>query len=479
VTIDPVRGMRDVGPADYAAAAAVRQRLLRVIAEYGYQLIDLPVVEPRALYLRKLGEELVGKVYEFTFGGRDLALRPEWTASVLRAYVAAMQDQPLPLRLAYSGPVFRYERPQRHTYRQFTQVGGEILGGPAPRADAEAVALAVAGLTAADVSGFQLRLGHIGLARELTARFALPDRMRGRLIWSLERLRADGRDAVLERLRADLGHAPEGLQLPAGLDDAQATLWLAGVLQAMRIDLNTGTRSSADVLSRLLRSLRRADELPLIAEALDLLSRLAALRGPAAEVLPALQALLGTESPAARELAAIVDLLAAQGIDGALVEIDGALGRGLHYYTGLVFEITHPAAGQLCGGGRYDDLVAALGGRSIPAVGFAYGLERVVAAAGQSAPPELPPVFVAAVSDAEYGYALQVAAALRAAGRPAVVDLRGRSLAANLRDAVRRGCSAAAIVGAEEAATRCVVWRDLREHREQRLPFDRLADAPR
>src|SRR5215203_5737704 len=140
--IDSVRGMRDVLPQELAAQLAIAAQLDQTLAGYGYQPIELPIIEQRDLYLRKLGEELVGKVYEFRFGGRELALRPEWTASVLRAYVASMQDQPLPLRIAYSGPVFRYERPQRGTYRQFTQVGVELVGGPAPRADAEAIALA-------------------------------------------------------------------------------------------------------------------------------------------------------------------------------------------------------------------------------------------------------------------------------------------------------------------------------------------------
>ena len=147
--IDPVRGMRDVLPADLSSQIIISARLERVLAAYGYQPIDVPIVEQRDLYLRKLGEELVGKVYEFSFNGRELALRPEWTASVLRAYVGRMQDQPLPLRLRYVGPVFRNERPQRGTYRQFTQVGVELIGGPTPRGDAECIALACEGLSAA------------------------------------------------------------------------------------------------------------------------------------------------------------------------------------------------------------------------------------------------------------------------------------------------------------------------------------------
>ncbi|MGB9634020.1 MAG: ATP phosphoribosyltransferase regulatory subunit, partial [Chloroflexaceae bacterium] len=99
-TIEAVRGMRDVLPAGQRQAVAARRALEATFEAYGYEPIDLPIIESRELYLRKLGEELAGKVYEFNFGGRDLALRPEWTASVLRAYVAHLQDQPLPLRLS-------------------------------------------------------------------------------------------------------------------------------------------------------------------------------------------------------------------------------------------------------------------------------------------------------------------------------------------------------------------------------------------
>ncbi|RMD80149.1 MAG: ATP phosphoribosyltransferase regulatory subunit, partial [Chloroflexi bacterium] len=340
--------MRDVMPAEYLTSRHIQTILERTIASFGYQMIDAPIIEHRELYLRKLGEDLVGKVYEFSFGGRDLALRPEWTASVLRAYVAGMQDQPLPLRLSYAGPVFRYERPQRHTYRQFTQVGGEIIGGLPPRADAEVIALACAGLNAAGVTDYTVRIGHIGLARELLSRFDLPERTRGLLVWSLERLRAEGLAPVRERVLANLGTPPEGLELPAGLDDTQAALWLERVLAAMRIDLRTGTRSPAEVIQRLLRTLRRADEQPLVEAALAQLARLAAITGTPHHTLPALTDLLGTESAAFRELQAILDLLIAHGVSPQQVIIDGALGRGLHYYTGLIFEVYDSEGNQLC-----------------------------------------------------------------------------------------------------------------------------------
>ncbi len=479
-TIEAVRGMHDMLPGEQQAAARVRAALEAVLADHGYSALDLPIVEHRDLYLRKLGEELAGKIYEFSFGGRDLALRPEWTASVLRAYVAHLQEQPLPLRLSYAGPVFRYERPQRHTYRQFTQIGVEIVGGPAPRADAEALALACAGLDAAGVRGYRVLVGHVGLIRELLASLGLTERAQGALVWSLEHLRADGPEAVRARLREDVGEPPRGLELPPGLDDAQATAWLLRTLEAMQIDLSTGTRAPDEVVARLLRKLRRGDEQAAIDRALDILTRLSAVSGPAAESLPAVAALLeaeGLRSAAYAELRAILELLPAHGLDPAQVTLNFGLGRGLHYYTGLIFEIDDPSGLQLCGGGRYDDLVAALGARSsVPAVGFAYGLERVVAATPPTAPPEARRVAVVApVSDDDYAYAQEVARRLRARGLVASVDVRSRPLAKNLSDAARRGAGFVAIVGIEERQSRTLVWRDLERRDERRLAIDEIS----
>ncbi len=477
-TIEAVRGMRDVLPAEQWQARAVQRTLEATFEAYGYAPVDLPIIESRELYLRKLGEELAGKVYEFNFGGRDLALRPEWTASVLRAYVAHLQDQPLPLRLSYNGPVFRYERPHRHTYRQFTQVGVEIVGGPSPRADAEALALACAGLDATGVTGYQVLMGHVGVVRELLAQFGLTERTRDTLVWSLERMRKDGAAAVRAHLHERASAPP--IELPPGLDEEQARAWLLRTLQAMEIDLSTGTRSLEQVVARLLRKLRGRDEHAAIDRALDVLERLVAIQGPASQALPALAALLeeqGLRAGALDEVRAILAMVAAHGIDPDRIDLDFGLGRGLHYYTGLIFEIADAGGTQLCGGGRYDDLVAALGGqKEVPAVGFAYGLERVVAVATTPLPSPRPLALVAPVADDDYAYAQDVARRLRERGLAVSVDVRGRALARNLSDAARRGARYVAIVGMEERTSRSVVWRDLERHDERRVSFDALGD---
>jgi len=472
-TIEAVRGMHDILPSEQHTLARIRIMLEDLLARYGYAMLDLPVIEHRDLYLRKLGEELVGRVYEFNFGGRDLALRPEWTASVLRAYVTHMQEQPLPLRLAYSGPVFRYERPQRTTYRQFTQVGVELVGGPAPRADAEVLALACAGLDAAGVSDYRVTIGHIGLTRSLLSNLGLAERTQGLLVWGLERLRTQGDAAIRSRLDGPPDDLPLDASLLEGLDDEQATALLLHTLRAMQVNLNFGTRPPEAIVNRLVRKMRRGDAQSRVEQAMALLQQLSQIRGVPTEALPQAAALLAEHNlptGALDELEAVLALLAAHGLSHERIVLDFGLGRGLQYYTGLIFEIYDAEEYQLCGGGRYDDLVLALGGRqTVPAIGFAYGLERIAAAQADNAAPERRlEVLVMPVADADYPYALTVAQRLRERDYVVMVDVRGRGVTNNLRDAARRGVDYVAIVGPEERERGELVWRNLHTREEQR-----------
>lgn len=475
--------MRDVLPDDVRAITQVRGRLETVVNSYGYQPIDLPILEHRSLYLRKLGEELVGKVYEFNYGGRELALRPEWTASLLRAYVSHMQDQPLPLRLSYCGPVFRYERPQRATYRQFTQMGVELIGGPSPRADAELLALACAGIDAVGVRGYQVRVAHIGLVRGILGHMGLTERIQGILVWSLERMREHGVAAVRERMRE--AHEGETFDpaLLEGLDDDQAAALLQRVLGAMNVNIASGTRPPEAIVGRLIRKLRREDPQAKVDQALEILSRLCQIRGAPAEALSEAAALLdayGLPQDALGELRAILTLLEAHDVTPGTIILDFGMGRGLHYYTGMIFEAYSESGLQLCGGGRYDDLVTTLGGRhSAPAVGCAYGLERLMDALRPLPEPRAEnTVLVVAVADDDYAYGVEVARRLRERGASVSVDLRGRGVAASLRDAVRRGTHYVAIVGADERKDRHVVWRDLVARAEQRIGLDEVGRLP-
>lgn len=479
-TIEAVRGMRDVLPEEQRELARLRASISQVMVQQGYETLDLPIVEYRDLYQRKLGEELVGKIYEFNMGGRDLALRPEWTASVLRAYVTHMQELPLPVRLSYCGPVFRYERPQRFTYRQFTQMGVELIGSPLPRADAEVLALACTGLAAAGVESYRVVLGHIGLVRQMLTRLGLAERTQGLLIWGLERIRTHGIAAMRERLNELQGELPIDPALLAGLSDDQAVALLLHLLNTMNVNLSFGTRPPEAIVNRLVRKMRRDDPQPRIERAVSLLGQLSQIRGAPASALPqAMELLTAADLPttALDELRAILALLDAHGIPQQRLILDFGLGRGLHYYTGLIFEIYDDNHNQLCGGGRYDELLQALGSRQpVPAVGFTYGLERVAAALPQVRlpPPPTASVLVLPITDEEYAYALDVAHRLRLAGFIAVVEVRGRGLANNLRDADRRGIPYVAIVGNDEHTQNQVVWRNLVTRAERRVGLDEL-----
>jgi histidyl-tRNA synthetase len=466
--LEPVRGMRDVLPEQRRVLADVQARLETEIARWGYQMIDLPILERRELYLKKSGEELVGKLYDFTFGGRSVALRPEWTASVLRAYLNELQSEPLPLRLAYSGPVFRYERPQRVTYRQFTQVGVELIGGAAPLADAEIIALACRGLRAVGVDDYKVTIGHIGIVRALLNGLGLAERTANFLLWNMERLR-EGDDTIREQLAAAQDEELFDLGPLADLPDEQLEALLLTMLRAVGLRLDNSTRQPEAIVGRLVRKLRRADPQPSVERALHLLTQLAATRGAPEAMLPKLEQLLAAEGidPASlNELRAILHVLEGQ-IDAGKLIVDAGLGRGLHYYTGLIFEVNAGNGLQLCGGGRYDDLVTSLGGRSpVPAIGFAYGLERVADATGVERRASPTTVLVMAEDQAAFGSVLATAEQLRKRGYIAVVDVRSRSFAANQRDAARRGV--AAIVVCDERAPELVHWYDL-ETRSERV----------
>src|SRR5204863_1415825 len=121
------------------------------------------------------GEEFVERMYAFTSYNRRICLRPEFTASVMRSYVRRLGGQPLPLRLHYAGPVFRYEKPQRLRYRQFTQAGVELIGAAGPAADAEILSLACQATEAAGVSDWTAVIGHIGVVSELLDSLALSE----------------------------------------------------------------------------------------------------------------------------------------------------------------------------------------------------------------------------------------------------------------------------------------------------------------
>ena len=161
------RGTRDFLPEEMLKRRYVENKLREVAKRWGYGEIKTPTFEHIELFTLKSGDGILGEIYNFKDkGDREIALRPELTAPVVRMYVEELQRSPKPLKFFYFDNCFRYERPQKGRFREFFQFGVEIIGSARPESDAEVIALAAQMLTSAGVKG-DLHIGHIGILRAL------------------------------------------------------------------------------------------------------------------------------------------------------------------------------------------------------------------------------------------------------------------------------------------------------------------------
>lgn len=177
--LQALRGTRDLLPEDCRKFRHIESTALKIARLYGYEEIETPIMEPAAVFKRSLGDtsDIVSKeMYEFTdLGGEQVVLRPEGTAGVARAFISEGMSQLTPLKLFYRGPMFRYERPQKGRYRQFFQMGAELLGVEKPQADIEMIALGAQILKELNLTGgLTLRLNTIG---DLESRAAFRERL--------------------------------------------------------------------------------------------------------------------------------------------------------------------------------------------------------------------------------------------------------------------------------------------------------------
>ncbi len=162
--IERPRGTRDLLPEDMYTRNKFEEILRRTCNNFGYQEILTPTYEHTKLFTERSGPSIVEDLYAFKDKSeRDIALRPEFTASVMRMYAQGLRERPKPLKLFYFGPTFRYERPQAGRYREFWQFGTELIGPDTPRADAENIALAHFCMLNSGLKEFTLKISHLGI----------------------------------------------------------------------------------------------------------------------------------------------------------------------------------------------------------------------------------------------------------------------------------------------------------------------------
>jgi histidyl-tRNA synthetase len=397
--IRAIRGMKDIPPAETPVWRELEDAAREVLGGYGYRELRPPLVEKTELFQRSVGEstDIVEKeMYTFEDrNGESLTLRPECTASCVRAAIEHGWLRGRGQRLWHIGPMFRYERPQKGRYRQFHQLDVEALGFPGPDIDAELILLGERLWRRLGLGRLRLELNSLGSRR-------IQDSYREQLVEYLSK------------------HAAE-------------------------LDADSRRRLDSNPL-RILDSKNPQMQ--------DML-----------EAAPRIVDCLDDESRAHFEqLQAMLDA------GGVAYTVNSRLVRGLDYYTGTVFEwITDElgAQGAICGGGRYDGLVADIGGPATPATGFAVGLERVVAlmqARPDPVPDERPHAYLVAVGDEAQRTAHALAEQLRDAlpDLRLIVDAGAGNFRRKMKSADRSEADLALILGDDEIRERRISLKDLR-----------------
>lgn len=354
----------------------------------GYAPVSAPVLQPADIFLDMSGEDIRRRMYVFADpAGDELCLRPELTIPVCRLYLETTGGAQ---RLCSLGPVYRYQQRGSAKLREFTQAGLECLGAAdAEAADAEVISLAARALADAGLASYRIEMGDLALFDALIDALDLPPGWRARLkrhFW-----RPDYFRELLDRLAAgdtgeETGDRQALISAIAGLDEAQAKDVIEDVLKLAGI-APVGGRTVEEVAERLIEQAELASS-SVPKAAATLIADFLAVSGTPQDAIARVRELAkGADvsiEPAITRFERRMELVAKKGLDLSRAHFATGFGRNMAYYTGFVFEFRVDALGpdaMICGGGRYDDLLSALGaGKPVPAVGCAVGIERLLAA---------------------------------------------------------------------------------------------------
>jgi len=405
-----VLGTKDLLPEEVRLWQSIENTGREIFALYNYREIRTPLIEEAALYNRSLGgsTEIVGKQMFLIERGEDkYALRPEGTASVVRAYLENGLDKSAGFaKLFYIGPMFRAERPQKGRLRQFHHIGCEALGSSDAGLDVEIISLADRLLSGWGVSGQEILLNSLGCRQD-----------KQKLADSLKNSLRDKREELCPECR-------------------------------QRLDGNV------------LRILDCKNE-----ECRRITS---GMNGQNSHLCP----------DCAGHFNAVLSGLDAIGVK---YTVSASLVRGLDYYTRTVFEISHPGLGAqsaIGAGGRYDNLIAELGGPDKGAAGFAFGLERVMLVS-QAQPPAAGglQVFVVPLGAEARAESVRILAELRGSGISAETDYEGKSIKGALRSANSLGAALVMIIGENELRGGTVLMKNMSDGTQEPVSRDKILQA--
>ncbi|RLF34058.1 MAG: histidine--tRNA ligase [Thermoplasmata archaeon] len=413
------RGTRDFTPDEMHKRRYIENSMRNTFQTFGYREIQTPMFENLELFTAKSGETIIEELYAFKDkSGRDLALRPELTAPVIRLYVDKLQMKPKPLKLFYFGSCFRYDRPQKGRYREFTQAGCELIGTDTPEAYAELIALAYTLLKNVGLKNIKLNIGNLTVLSTIFKKIGLTKDQQRYIIPLIDK-------ALFEELYSALQDF--------NIENTKITDFLE-ILQTSDLEKIKKYIMEDETVSK---------ELDKLEDIFDLLNNCFKIKN---------------------------------------YQIKMSIVRGLDYYTGLVFEIEAPMLGaekQLCGGGAYE-LISLFGGKDTPTAGFAVGFDRTILALeteGQEFPLPGVDVYVIPVNREMVKKTLEITQLLREKGLSVDVDLLRRGLSKSLKYANSLNAWKAVIVGPDELKKNAVTLRDLKSGEQKIVKIKELPDT--
>ena len=391
--VSRARGVRDFPPEAMRRRMVLENLLESKAVTHGFNRVQTPIFETLDLFTAKSGPGVISQLYAFQDKGeRDLTLRPELTAPVMRMIADELRMETKPLRLSYFGQCFRYEEFKTGRYREFFQYGVELIGATGPLAEAEVIALSMDMLEACGLENWYVRIGHVGVLKDILIGLGLSDELQegqsepctASAMRYLDKADWDG----LRELFSKNGVSQESLE---------------SLKQLAQLEGGKETLASArTILSDLgIENTEALDELESCVNYVELLS----------PVIPELQ-------------------------------INLCVARGLDYYTGMVFEVHVPelgGEGQVLGGGSYK-LLHLFGLPDLdPSCGFGLGFDRIMLALEAQAkasgreevvPGELsrPSLLAVVPFNIEPNNVLPLVANLRNSGQRVELELKGRKI---------------------------------------------------
>jgi histidyl-tRNA synthetase len=419
-------GFRDFYPDQLATRNYLMSVWRDVARRYGFVEYDGPPLEPLELYTRKSGDEIVGQLYSFTDkGDREVALRPEMTPTLARMVAAKANAMRKPIRWFSIPQLFRYERQQKGRLREHFQLNVDIIGESSIAADAELLAVAIDIMRALGLDSSDIR-ARVSDRRLLTAALT------------------------------SVGVGPNELEsVFAAIDKA-------------------GREPREVTLDKVDKAVRNADarkgveRLLVNSKDLDAMARDFASSPEVVEEVSRMREYLS--------------FLSALGVSD-WVDFDLSIVRGLAYYTGKVFEL-FDAKGEfraICGGGRYDDLLATIGGVDLPALGF--GMGDVVLTEILRARKLLPDValgteyWVASDDDSMLPDVMSVAGRLRAKSRSVEYALKSQTLARQLKTASTAGVRSVVLLRRSDFENGKVTVKTMADGSERSVTLDAFLES--